>query len=121
MTCCPRLDIDAWLDLAEVTTGFARQVEALEPFGMGNPTPVFAASDVLVQQCCRRGQDGSHLSLSLRTQPRRRAPSPPSGSATASCCERLHPGDRVDVAFTVGLNCWQGITSAQLVVKDIMT
>ena len=65
----PTLAVDAWVELSDVTTGFARQVETLEPFGMGNPMPVFAACDVVVQQACRRGQDGSHLSLTLRSAP----------------------------------------------------
>ena len=115
----PSLDIDAWIDLEDVTTGFARDVEALAPFGMGNPTPVFAAANVLVQQCCRRGQDGSHLSLSLRSGPGAR-PISAIWFRHGDYGDNLHPGDRVDIAFTASLNTWQGITSAQLVVKDIM-
>ncbi len=114
----PSLMVDAWLDITEVTTGFARQVKTLEPFGMGNPTPVFAATDVTVQHCARRGQDGAHLSLSLRTGPER----PPLSGIWFRHGElfpHLHPGDRIDIAFTVDLNVWQGITSAQIIVKDI--
>jgi len=114
----PLVEIDAWLDLDDITTGFAREVETLAPFGMGNAQPVFATADMLVQQCCRRGQDGSHLSLTLRAAP---------GGRTITAiwfrhgehAAQLRAGDRVDAAYTVGLNCWQGITSAQLIVKDI--
>jgi len=114
----PSVTVDAWVDPAEVTTGFARQVESLEPFGMGNPVPVFAASDVQVLQSCRRGQEGCHLSLSLRGAPGTR-PLSAIWFRHGELLERLTPGTRVDVAFTVGLNCWQGITNVQLVVKDI--
>ena len=114
----PQLDIDAWIDLEDITSGFAREIEALAPFGMGNPTPVFAAADALVQQCCRRGQDGTHVSLSLRSGPGGRT-IPAIWFRQGEQFERLHSGDRVDVAFTVGLNSWQGVTSAQLVIKDI--
>lgn len=116
---CPSLNIDAWLDINDITTGFARQVKALEPFGMGNPAPVFAASDVVVQHVNRRGQDGSHLSLSLRTQMGER-PLSAMWFRHGDLFDRIAPGARMDVAFTVDLDVWQGITSAKLFVKDIL-
>jgi len=115
---CPQQTIDAWLDINEVTTGFARQVKALEPFGMGNPTPVFAAADVVVQQTARRGQEGQHLSLTLRTQMGER-PLSAIWFRHGHFGDRIMPGARVDVAFTVDLDVWQGITSAKLFVKDM--
>ncbi len=115
----PTLAVDAWVELSDITTGFVRQAEALEPFGMGNPMPVFAACDVTVQHACRRGQDGSHLSLTLRNGAGLR-PLPAIWFRHGDLFERIPTGSRVDVAFTVGLNSWQGLTNAQLVVKDIM-
>jgi len=115
----PTLDIDTWIDLPDVTTPFTRQVETLAPFGMGNPTPIFAATDVTLHHFSRRGQDGAHLSLSLRMQP---------GGRTISAiwfrhghlADQLTQGQQLDIAFTTELNCWQGLTTPQLVVKDVM-
>ena len=114
----PALAIDALLDLPEVTTDLARQLQTLEPFGLGNPTPVFAATDAIIQSCSACGQDGAHLRLAVR---------PPSGTRPVSgiwfrhgeLAQRLHPGDRIDIAFNLSLNTWQGVTSAQLMVKDV--
>ncbi len=114
----PFINIDGWLELDEITTPFVRQVEELAPFGMGNPTPVFAATDVLVQSTIRRGADGAHLSLTLRSAPGAR-PINAIWFRQGPLQEHLRPGMRVDVAFTVGLNTWQEVTSAQLVVKDL--
>jgi single-stranded-DNA-specific exonuclease len=44
----PVLDIDAELSLADVTPDLWEALEKLEPFGMGNPEPVFAARGVEV-------------------------------------------------------------------------
>ena len=115
---CPQLAIDAWLDIRDVTTAFARQVKALEPFGMGNPAPVFAISDAVVQHTVRRGQDGQHLALTLRTQMGER-PLSAIWFRHGDLFDRLTAGARVDVAFTVDLDVWQGITSAKLFIKDI--
>ena len=115
----PLIAVDSWVELADITTGFVREVEQLAPFGMGNPTPIFAVSDVEVQSCIRRGQDGSHLSLTLRSGPGARPL-----SAIWFRHGALHPripvGARIDAAFTADLNTWQGITTAQLVIKDVM-
>lgn len=113
----PALEIDTWLDLEEITTPLARQVELLAPFGMGNPTPVFAATDVQVAQCSRCGQEGQHLRLSVRTGPGGRA-IPAIWFRIGDQADRLRPGARIDLAFTVGLNTYLGNTSVQLVVKD---
>jgi single-stranded-DNA-specific exonuclease len=115
---CPTVPVDALLELSEVTTLFARDVEGLAPFGVGNPTPVFAASDVRVVQCVRRGQDSSHLSLTLRGE---------GGRAMNAMWFRkgeleaqLRPGTVVDIAFTVELRHWQGMPTPRLVIKDIL-
>jgi single-stranded-DNA-specific exonuclease len=42
----PVLDIDAELDLEQVTPDLFRALDCLEPFGQGNPEPVFSAKAV---------------------------------------------------------------------------
>jgi single-stranded-DNA-specific exonuclease len=42
----PVLDLDSELDLTEVTPELFRALQLLEPYGMGNPEPVFAARRV---------------------------------------------------------------------------
>jgi single-stranded-DNA-specific exonuclease len=42
----PILDLDAELDLTNVTPGLFQALQLLEPYGMGNPEPVFAARGV---------------------------------------------------------------------------
>ena len=63
----PRIDVDAFLDAAEVDLGLARELRRLEPFGHGNPEPVFVtrafpllAADVL------RPKTGTQPHLTLR-------------------------------------------------------
>jgi single-stranded-DNA-specific exonuclease len=42
----PILDLEAELDLSEITPDLFHALELLEPYGMGNPEPVFAARGV---------------------------------------------------------------------------
>lgn len=114
----PLIEVDSWIDLPDITTTFAHEIERLAPFGMGNATPIFAVADAEVQSCVKRGQDGSHLSLTLRSGPGAR-PISAIWFRHGDCFPHIAIGDRIDAAFTVGLNTWQGITTAQLVIKDV--
>src|ERR1017187_3194753 len=42
----PILDLDAELDLTEITPRLFHALELLEPYGMGNPEPIFATRGV---------------------------------------------------------------------------
>ncbi len=61
----PSLDLDAELDLAEVTPELFRSLQLLEPYGMGNPEPIFAARGVQLTATPRILKD-KHVKLKLR-------------------------------------------------------
>ena len=52
---------DLWLDPAEVTLGLAEALTRLEPFGEGNPEPVFGLRGAYLQDVRPLGADGRHL------------------------------------------------------------
>jgi single-stranded-DNA-specific exonuclease len=60
----PVLDVDARLSLEQVTPDLFRILECLEPFGQGNPEPVFAATNVRVMAPPRVIKD-KHIKLKL--------------------------------------------------------
>ncbi len=115
----PAVHIDGVLELDDITTAFTRDVEEMAPFGMGNPTPVFAVSDVRVVQCATRGADSSHLSLTLRAGGAGR-PINAMWFRNGDHAPALTPGTVVDIAFTVELRVWQGMATPRLVIKDIL-
>lgn len=59
---------DAPLDLGDVSLDMIRGLNALAPFGIGNPGPAFLLEDVQVQAARAVGAEGRHLKLSLRAQ-----------------------------------------------------
>ena len=61
----PVLDVDAELGLADVTPRLFQALELLEPYGMGNPEPVFAARGVQLTAPPRILKD-KHVKLKLR-------------------------------------------------------
>ena len=61
----PTLDLDAELDLADVTPELFQALQLLEPYGMGNPEPIFAARGVQLTAPPRILKD-KHIKLKLR-------------------------------------------------------
>ncbi len=62
----PRAYYDLTLPLSEATPETARRLEALAPFGVGNPSPVFLAKNVALDSPRAVGENGKHLKMRLR-------------------------------------------------------
>ncbi|OLN30599.1 Single-stranded-DNA-specific exonuclease RecJ [Desulfovibrio sp. DV] len=62
----PSLRLDGELSFGEVTATLIRELGLLEPYGCGNPEPVFASPPVAVQS--RRTFGENHVALTLRDQ-----------------------------------------------------
>jgi single-stranded-DNA-specific exonuclease len=90
----PILDLDTELDLADVTPKLFRALQLLEPYGMGNPEPVFAARGVQLTAPPRILKD-KHVKLKLRAGAMRSDPAPvePEELAAAAvlATPRCHP------------------------------
>jgi single-stranded-DNA-specific exonuclease len=61
----PTLNLDAELDLADVTPELFQALQLMEPYGMGNPEPIFAARAVQLTAPPRILKD-KHVKLKLR-------------------------------------------------------
>ncbi|HSK09369.1 MAG TPA: single-stranded-DNA-specific exonuclease RecJ, partial [Vicinamibacterales bacterium] len=65
----PRLRIDAPLGFADIKGKLVEELRRIEPFGLGNPRPVFAAGPVQIVDGPRRVKE-RHLKLAIRQQGR---------------------------------------------------
>jgi len=63
----PILDLDAELDLTEITPELFQALRLLEPYGMGNPEPVFAARGVQLAAPPRVLKD-KHVKLKIKAR-----------------------------------------------------
>ncbi len=92
----PILDLDAELDLADVTPELFRALQLLEPYGMGNPEPIFAARAVQLTAPPRILKD-KHVKLKLRagaignSPPRSPAEAEQLSAAAVLATPRCHP------------------------------
>jgi single-stranded-DNA-specific exonuclease len=100
----PRLHLDGELTIADANSGFQRLLRHFGPFGIGNPTPLFAAYGV-EQHGKPRIVAEKHLSLTLSSNG---ATLRAIGFGMADRIDDLGPpGSRVDVAFKLEEDTWR--------------
>jgi single-stranded-DNA-specific exonuclease len=112
----PALDIDTQVHLKDLTLDLYDQIEKLEPFGTGNPTPIFSIKASL--QSVNPIGDGSHLRVVLWQD----------GSilnavafGKGSLFEYLSEGEAIEVAGEITQNRWNNKVTLQLRIKDMIS
>ena len=110
------LDVDCPVeDVGILTLEGVEGLDLLEPYGAGNPKPVFSLSGCLVTAISEVG-GGRHLKLKLAAGGR----SFDAIFFSATAAEAgVAQGDRVDVAFTPQVNEYRGWRSVQFQVCDL--
>ena len=110
----PRLTVDAPLPLGEVRADLLRGLAALEPFGRGNPRPVFHAEPVEMA-AGPRTMGGRHLRMTLRQG---RATFPAVAWRAAERSAVFEQDRALNVAFSLGEDSYKGNHFLQLIVAD---
>jgi single-stranded-DNA-specific exonuclease len=112
-------DIDAQMELGDLTVDVVSSIERLSPYGEGNRQPLFCARDLRVVGAPRLiGKDDRHLTFYVRQ-----------GNASfraiafdmADMYEQLCSHSRCDLAFKARLHERNKVRSVELEVVDIKT
>jgi single-stranded-DNA-specific exonuclease len=111
----PRLRIDAPLALKGITHDLVRGLDALGPFGMGNPRPVFHASPVEIIDGPRPLKE-RHLKMTFSQEGRRFRAIAWRAAERADFLDKHRSG--VNLAFSLDRNEYQGETYLELSVCD---
>lgn len=118
----PEVDIDAEIPLRSVTPEFRQMLLRLEPFGQGNPEPLFQSCGVdlvapprmikekHVKLCVRQKQREGQASFSYQAMGWRMAERVQN--------EALRPGDQIDLAFKITVNDHPDFGGLELVMED---
>jgi single-stranded-DNA-specific exonuclease len=118
----PRLDIDAEIPLAAVTPELFENLGRLEPFGHGNPEPVFSSHAVNLLLPPKVIKE-KHIKLRVNQRLPEQKPSYNYEAVGWRMAERLQtgplePGDSLDLAFTVGMNSHPDFGGLELTLED---
>ncbi len=106
--------IDAMAPFADIDEKFMEELKLLEPFGEGNPQPLLATSPVQVRSQKKIGKTGDHLKLFLESEGR-------ALDGVAFRQGKSFPLPReIGIIYTPKLNTWNGRTSIQLTIEEIV-
>lgn len=111
----PTLSLDCKLNPAQLNVSMAADLSMLEPYGAGNPTPLFGLFNMTIRDIRELG-GGKHLKLTLAR-----------GETTVSAMRFSTPlnefpytvGDVVDLAVTLDVNVYNNTESLSVFVRDI--
>ena len=118
----PELRIDAEVPLTEVAPVLLENMARLEPFGQGNPEPVFSACNVNLLLPPKVIKD-KHVKLRVNQKHEGAKNSFNYEAVGWRMAERvavanLQPGDRLDVAFKVAMNFHPDFGGLELCLED---
>jgi single-stranded-DNA-specific exonuclease len=118
----PKVNIDAEIPLRSVTPELRQMLMRLEPFGQGNPEPVFLSGGVDLLSLPRIIKE-KHVKFSVRQKPREGKASfsyQAMGWRMAERVQRdaLQPGDQLDLAFKIAVNDHPDFGGLELVLED---
>jgi single-stranded-DNA-specific exonuclease len=110
------LSIDLTIPVKVINNDLLEELNTLKPFGLGNDEPVFMSSNLGVVSTDWVGKEGKHLVLKLFD-----------GNNTYKAIYfnagdfdvSVNVGDKVDVAYTLKKNFFNGKTYIDLVIKAI--
>ena len=113
----PTLDIEAELQLGDITKQFYNVLRHLEPFGPGNPRPLFVSRRLINHRDTRAvGKEREHLRLDVTDRM-----SAITGIAfgRADMAEYIQNGNAVDICYELNENTFNHYTTIQMMVQDI--
>ncbi len=111
----PSIDIDMELSLADLSDAFAEELKSLEPFGTGNPEPLFYTRNLKLKgepQVLSRDTLKFWVSDGEITYPA-------IGFGMGSFKDSLMNAASLDLVYKLGIDAWQGDNSLILEAKDI--
>ena len=114
----PELYIDALLTPETLDLKLLDQLAMFEPFGQGNPKPVFLTRDLILSDEPYVMKD-KHLKMRLISQSGRQFEAVWWDGVERSKGQTLKPNSRIELAYIPEANSWQGTTRLQLVVEDL--
>ena len=113
----PVIQIEEEITFSDITSQFFSLLKHLEPFGPGNPRPIFVTRNVSNYRYTHRvGKQGEHLRLDIKDK---------TGSMQGIAFGKgeyavpLLNGKNMDVCYELQQNTFNGQTSLQMMVQDM--
>lgn len=111
----PTILLDAAIKVPYITLETVNDINRLQPFGVDNPTPLFAVRNIKIHKISVMSE-GKHLRMTLLKDGKYLDSV---GFGMGEYYQHLQEGDFIDVAFSLDINDYKGFQNVQLILKDI--
>lgn len=112
----PKIEIDMELHFDQLSNELLNELAQMEPFGEGNPAPVFSLKGVHLADHSFIGAQKNHLRLRLSNKVKTLSAI---GWGMSSAVEEFSRGELVDVAFQIEIDRWNGNNALRLLLSDL--
>ena len=120
ITLQPQVEIDSELFFSNITPAFRRDLNRFQPFGPGNPAPVFVTRGVVSHGETKLvGADCEHLRMDLMQRQKPNTTIQTIAFQQPTHYEWIRAGHPIDVCYQIVENHYRGSVSVQLLIKDI--
>ncbi len=111
----PIVKVAAEIAPHEISLATAKELTALEPFGMGNPKPLFGCKNAVGREPKIIGKQSNHLTFTLQRDGQNTRMLLWSRPELAGIVAR----EKLDIVYSPQINEWQGEENIEGVVEDI--
>jgi hypothetical protein len=108
--------VDAVVSVRDLTLPTAESLEALQPFGNGNPEVRLVVPGCIVEGAATMGQDGRHLQLRLRAGA---AHARAVGWSMGERMPRIAVGERHDAVVQLAVDRWQELVGPKVTLDGL--
>ena len=113
------LEISAVLPIGRITEPFFAELHRMEPFGPGNPNPVFVSQRLVAVPHSARVVGTGHLKLRLASADAQGPALDAIGFGLADYLPQIEEGQPFSACYTVEMNEYRGQRSVQLRLLDV--
>ncbi|MCI1780107.1 MAG: single-stranded-DNA-specific exonuclease RecJ [Bacteroidales bacterium] len=116
----PIVKIDCKMDFRQITPKFCRILKQFQPFGPGNPSPVFETDNVYDSGNGKKvGNEKGHLKLELLQEDNPNRTISAIAFNLSDHFEHINAGNPIDICYNIVENIYRGMATLQLRIKDI--
>ena len=112
----PKISIEGLVPPTDWTIEKIEELALLEPYGMGNPRPIFGVRDLRPRTAAAIGAEGKHLRMEVGTREKR----VPALYWNYGEWVEIVTEEAYDLAYVPSMNEWQGVTSVQCMVDSLL-
>ena len=108
-----KIEIDAQIDIEDLTPSLWKFTDLLEPFGVDNNEPVFLIKNLLPNEIIKVGKKKNHIKINFYRSGKKIE------AIGFNLAEKISKIEQVDIVFTLKTNIWREKVNYQLNLIDI--